>query len=167
MSGASLPSWFEMRGGTGCPLCAPRPAVTPHSWHVCTLSLSSVYLWRNEAYRGTCTLVYDSGHITRPSELESSAWLQLCAEIRQVEAAITQLLRPAHVNVELMGNTVPHLHAWIIPRSASDPRWGGPIWTTAREEMALVPMSDADSEALAGEIAAAIAAAAPGRVAQR
>lgn len=165
MSSAPLPSWFEMHGGQGCPLCAPRPAETAYYRQVCTLGLSSVYLSRNEVYRGTCTVVYDPAHVTRPGELDRSTWLQLCTEIQQVESAIMQLLRPDHVNVALLGNEVPHLHAWIIPRNASDPRWGAPIWTTRREEMPNVPMTEAATAALAGELAACIsaaAAAAPG-----
>lgn len=166
MSGTPPPSWQQMRAGTGCALCAPRPAVTAHAWWVCTLQVASVYLWRNETYRGSCTLVYDRAHVTRSGELDAASWQELCVEIRLVEAVITQLLRPDHVNIELMGNTVPHLHAWIIPRRESDPRWGGPIWTTTREELAFVPMAEAACEALGGELAACIAACAraqPGR----
>jgi diadenosine tetraphosphate (Ap4A) HIT family hydrolase len=161
-SDAPLPPWDALRRGEGCPLCAPRPAI-PAAQAVCSLPVSSVYLWKNEAYRGACSVIYDPAHATRPSELSPGQWQQLCADIRLVETALTQLLQPDHVNVELMGNTVPHLHAWVIPRRASDPRWGGPIWTTAREELAILPMTDAAAEALAGQLAARIAElAAPG-----
>jgi diadenosine tetraphosphate (Ap4A) HIT family hydrolase len=154
---APLPSWLEMRAGRGCPLCAPRPAITVRTWRVCSLPVSSVYLWRNEVYRGACTVVYDPAHATRPGELTAADWAQLCADIRLVETAITRLVRPDHINVELLGNTVPHLHASIIPRRVSDPRWGGPIWTTTREEMASIPMTEAACEELAKELAAQIA----------
>jgi diadenosine tetraphosphate (Ap4A) HIT family hydrolase len=108
-------------------------------------------------YRGACTVVYDPAHATRPGELTAGDWQQLCADIRVVESAITKLLRPDHVNVELLGNTVPHLHASIIPRRVSDPRWGRPIWTTTREEMASTPMTEAVCVELARELAARIA----------
>lgn len=162
MSSAPLPSWFQMRTGSGCPLCAPRAEVTADFWRVCSLSRSSVYLWRNEVYRGSCTLVYDPAHATRASELEEASWQQLCLDIRRVEGALMQLLKPDHINVALMGNEVPHLHAWIIPRSASDPRWGAPIWTTTRGEMPKVPMTDAACQGLAQALARSIAAQAPG-----
>jgi diadenosine tetraphosphate (Ap4A) HIT family hydrolase len=147
-----LPSWFEMRAGTGCPLCAPRAVVSEYVYAVCTLPVSTLYLARNQAYRGTCTLVYDPAHVTRPSELDATRWLQLCSDVHAAETAITRVLRPDHINIEWMGNTVPHLHAHIVPRYRSDPRWGGPIWTTTREEMVQAPMTDAALEELAREL---------------
>ena len=32
------------------------------------------------------------------------------------------------MNVEQMGNALPHLHWHIVPRYKDDPRWGKPIW---------------------------------------
>ena len=44
-------------------------------------------------------------------------------------------MRPDHVNVESLGNVVPHLHWHIIPRYVGDARWGMPIWTTRSSAM--------------------------------
>ena len=33
------------------------------------LSVSTLYLTRDQSYWGTCAVVYDSAHVTRPSEL--------------------------------------------------------------------------------------------------
>lgn len=37
-------------------------------------------------------------------------------------------MKPDHMNYELLGNSVPHLHWHIAPRYKTDPRWGRPIW---------------------------------------
>ena len=145
-----LAPWFELQAGRGCPLCAPRPAIGEFTYLVCVLSMSSLYLVRNQAYRGSCVVVYDPAHVTRPSELDPDSWRRLCDDVRSAESVISSVLRPDHVNVEFLGNTVPHLHAGITPRYRSDPRWGGPIWTTSREEMPQVPFTDAECEELAG-----------------
>jgi diadenosine tetraphosphate (Ap4A) HIT family hydrolase len=92
--------------------------------------------------------VYDPAHITRPSELDAASWQQLCTDVRVAETAVSGALKPDHVNIAFLGNVVPHLHAWIIPRHASDPRWGRPIWTTSQEEMTGVPMTDPECEEL-------------------
>jgi len=44
-------------------------------------------------------------------------------------------MNPDHVNVESLGNVVPHLHWHVIPRYLDDARWGMPIWTTPLSAM--------------------------------
>ena len=52
---------------------------------------------------------------------------ELAVELRIVKAD--------HVNIESLGNVLPHLHWHIVPRYENDPRWGLPIWTTAMTDM--------------------------------
>ena len=44
-------------------------------------------------------------------------------------------LRPDHINLESLGNVVPHLHFHVVPRFLGDARWGAPIWLTAVADM--------------------------------
>jgi len=145
-----------MHAGKGCPLCVPRPAISELSYLVCSLSVSSLYLARNQAYRGACALVYDPAHVTRPSELDAASWQQLCGDLWIAESAITRALQPDHINIECLGNSVPHLHVGITPRYVSDPRWGRPIWTSSRYEMPYVGITDAACEELAHKLRAYI-----------
>jgi len=41
---------------------------------------------------------------------------------------------PQHVNVESLGNVMPHLHWHVIPRYKNDGRWGSPIWAADIKE---------------------------------
>jgi diadenosine tetraphosphate (Ap4A) HIT family hydrolase len=116
---------------------------------VCTLPISTLYLSRDQSYRGTCALVYDPAHVTRPSELSEDAWRQFAADAWRAERAITLTFRPDHINLEYLGNTVPHLHAAIIPRYRSDPRWGRPVWTTSRDELHKTMADDYECDTLA------------------
>jgi diadenosine tetraphosphate (Ap4A) HIT family hydrolase len=144
-----LAPWFDLRSGHGCPLCAPRPRVSEWVYFVCTLPISTLYLSRDQSYRGTCALVYDPAHVTRPSELSEDAWRQFAADAWRAERAITLTFRPDHINLEYLGNTVPHLHAAIIPRYRSDPRWGRPVWTTSRDELHKTMADDYECDTLA------------------
>jgi diadenosine tetraphosphate (Ap4A) HIT family hydrolase len=38
------------------------------------------------------------------------------------------------MNVESLGNVMPHLHWHVIPRYKTDPRWGAPIWPSDLRE---------------------------------
>jgi len=41
--------------------------------------------------------------------------------------ALDALFRPAKMNYEIHGNTIPHLHIHLFPRFAGDPFVGRPI----------------------------------------
>jgi diadenosine tetraphosphate (Ap4A) HIT family hydrolase len=146
---ATLSPWIDLKEGRGCPLCLPRAQLDARNFFICRLSISSLFLDRNQVYRGTCAVVYDMRHATRPSELTDDEWQAFCSDIRSAESAVSRAFAPDHVNVECLGNTVPHLHAAIVPRYRSDPRWGLPIWTTAREDMARSDATEDECEELA------------------
>lgn len=150
-----LPPWSDLRAGVGCPLCRPPAAFTEYGHLVCRLAASLLYVSRNQTYRGTCALIHEA-HATRPSELSEEGWLRLSADIRIAERAVTAVYHPDHVNIECLGNTVPHLHAGIVPRYMWDPRWGRPIWTTSRDEIIHTELGDAECAQLAQALRDAI-----------
>ena len=153
-----LAPWFELRSGKGCPLCAPRPKTSEHTHFVCRLSVSSLYVTRDQAYRGTCAIVYDPAHVTRPSELPLEQWNRFCRDAWVAESAVSRAFKPDHVNLECLGNTVPHLHMGIVPRYRTDPRWGRPIWTTSRDDMTQVLATIEECEELARVLREEVAA---------
>jgi diadenosine tetraphosphate (Ap4A) HIT family hydrolase len=61
-----------------------------------------------------------------------------------------------HVNVECLGNQIPHLHWQVIPRYKTDPRWGGPTWTTTTEELHDLRLSEAERQSLMADIRAGL-----------
>ncbi len=66
-------------------------------------------------------------------------------------------VRPDHINVEALGNMIPHLHWHIVPRYWDDPRWGAPIWLTLMAEMAETRLPEQERRALISELHAALA----------
>jgi diadenosine tetraphosphate (Ap4A) HIT family hydrolase len=124
----SSTSWDDLVAGRGCPFDAPRADVTPHWDLVRTLPVSSCYLPVNQMYRGHCVLVFDPRHVTRLTELTAAEWQAYAADLQRVAAAITAVCKPDHMNVESLGNVMPHLHWHVIPRYQNDGRWRQPIW---------------------------------------
>ena len=94
------------------------------------LSVSSLYLAKNQTYRGQCSLIFDLRHAARPDQLTPDQWAAFCADLYVAQHAVVSVTQPDHVNIESLGNVVPHLHWHIIPRYVGDPRWGMPICTT-------------------------------------
>ena len=127
----NIADWDRLVLGTGCPFDQPRPESNNFWDLVAPLSVSSLYLAKNQTYRGQCSLIFDLRHATRPEQLTAQEWGSFCADLHTAEGAVVRTVRPDHINVESLGNVVPHLHWHIIPRYRNDPRWGAPIWLTS------------------------------------
>jgi diadenosine tetraphosphate (Ap4A) HIT family hydrolase len=141
-------AWQALVDGAGCPMDAPRPASNDFWDLVAPLSVSSLYLGKNQTYRGHCSLIFDLRHASRPDQLTAEEWTAYCADLFAAQRAVVTVTRPDHINVESLGNVVPHLHWHIIPRSVGDPRWGMPIWTTPLSAMPETHLEAHDREAL-------------------
>ena len=149
-------AWQARVDGAGCELCSPRPAANDFWDLVAPLSVSSLYLAKNQTYRGQCSLIFDQRHAARPDQLTSAEWAAFCADLYAAQNALVAVTRPDHVNVESLGNVVPHLHWHIIPRYVGDARWGMPIWTTPLSEMPDTRLDVSEREALLQQLRQAL-----------
>lgn len=66
-------------------------------------------------------------HVVEPFELPDVERNQFWTEAMVAASGLQSLLRPAKMNYEIHGNTVPHLHMHLFPRYAGDPYVGGPV----------------------------------------
>lgn len=149
-------TWNDLARGIDCPLCAPRPGSNEHWDLVAALSVSSLYLSKNQTYRGHCQLVFDFRHATRLDQLSAEEWRAFSDDLFKAQAAVMRAVRPDHINIESLGNVVPHLHWHIVPRYSNDPRWGEPIWLTPLAAMANTPLLPGDRDALLLELRMAL-----------
>jgi len=136
--------WKQLAYGHSCPLDAPRAPSNEQWEYVAALKVSTLYLAKNQTYRGHCLLILDLRHATRPDQLSPAEWASYCADLQKAETAIVRAVQPNHINIASLGNVMPHLHWHIIPRYQTDPRWGGPIWPEETEHT----LNAADEEAL-------------------
>ncbi|MEP7359770.1 MAG: HIT family protein, partial [Anaerolineales bacterium] len=114
-----------------CSLCPPRPASNAHTLEVAPLSISTLYLRRDQRFRGYCLLTIDARHATGLEELTAAEYNAFMSDLHQAVRAVRLAVTPDHMNYECLGNRSPHLHWHIIPRYRDDPRWGYPIWDGA------------------------------------
>jgi diadenosine tetraphosphate (Ap4A) HIT family hydrolase len=141
---------------SACPLCPPRGRVDEHWIEVAALSVSTLYLDRNQTYRGQCALAFDPRHVEGLEQLTREEFHALCGDLHVAAHAVSAVCKPRLMNYASLGNVVPHLHWHIVPRYRSDPRWGGPIYTTTREEMHEVRLDEAEYEALVAALRAEV-----------
>ena len=149
----TAPTWDDLATGrVTCSMDAPREESNEFRHFVRKLDVSSLYLERNQNYRGHCVLIYDLGHATRVDQLSAEQWIALAGDIRAAEVAIHKTFQPDHMNVESLGNVMPHLHWHIIPRYKNDGRWGAPIWTENLNDMPRKVLEAHEYETLASRI---------------
>jgi diadenosine tetraphosphate (Ap4A) HIT family hydrolase len=149
-----------LAAGHACPFDAPRADDTPHWNLVARLAASSWYLPQNQTYRGHGVLVFDRRHVTRLDQLAGTEWEAYAADLHRVVQAIVSVCRPDHVNVESLGNVVPHLHWHVVPRYKNDGRWGQPIWAPDVNAQPDTRLADDDRATLLAALRAELVAAA-------
>jgi methyltransferase (TIGR00027 family) len=135
---------------------APRPESNDYWDLVGQLSVSSLYLTKNQTYRGQCQLIFDSRHVARIDQLTRPEWTSLAADLYTAQQAVSRVVTPDHINVESLGNVVPHLHWHIIPRYAGDPMWGAPVWKLPLDSMPDTRLPDTERSELLEQLKKAL-----------
>lgn len=114
--------------GSGCPICSALGGGDNNYWvHVATGDMAEVHLERRSPVPGYCLVVWRHGHVAEPTELDADQAASYFSEVLAVGRAVTTHFAPLKLNYLLLGNTVPHLHAHVIPRYLDGPWPGGPI----------------------------------------
>lgn len=157
MSGASgLPPWDDLISGKNCPLCEPYAEGNAYNFKIADLSVSGLYLERDQTYRGYCVMKFQARHVTGIEHLSADEYTAFMNDLRQSARAIAAVVKPDHMNYATLGNVIPHLHYHIIPRYQGDLRWGAPVWLTSLADMPKTKVSDAEYAELVAAIRAAL-----------
>jgi diadenosine tetraphosphate (Ap4A) HIT family hydrolase len=141
-------NWDELAAGHACAFDSPRAAHTANWDEVAKLSASTLYLPQNQTYRGHGILVFDPRHATRLDQLTAEEWSAYAADLHRAVTVIVGVCHADHVNVESLGNVMPHLHWHVVPRYKNDGRWGEPIWVGDLQQQPDRPLAPDDRAAL-------------------
>jgi diadenosine tetraphosphate (Ap4A) HIT family hydrolase len=90
-------------------------------------SESIVFLGAWQYYEGYCTVI-SKHHVRELYELENHVRHTYVDEIATLGRALNQVFQPRKLNVEMLGNQVPHLHCHLFPRYERDPEHSKPAW---------------------------------------
>jgi diadenosine tetraphosphate (Ap4A) HIT family hydrolase len=115
-------AWRRLCTPEGCPMCGddPHPEWTLGETEVCRVSA-----WPEAVLPGyACVL--SKAHIVEPFELSEADQAAFFVDAMAVARGLAKLFSPSKMNYEIHGNTVPHLHMHLFPRSAGDVYVGFP-----------------------------------------
>ncbi len=119
--------WGALVRGDDCPACAEvRAGVTEEGYVVARLQLSHLRLMRNQFVPGYAVLVC-THHAPEPYHLAPDDQVRFFQDLVRATRALDRVFAPAKMNINLLGNLVPHLHAHLLPRYYDDPAPGRPI----------------------------------------
>ena len=120
--------WDERVRGKGCAMCAEgRPERVGANVRISQARSSDAYLVnRDVGQRGYTLVIWRGRHVADPTELATDEASEYFAEVLKVGRAIERHYRPIKVNLEMLGNSVPHLHTHVVPRYRDDGGAGHP-----------------------------------------
>ena len=72
-------------------------------------------------------MVWRGRHVAEPTELDEEEAGGYWREVLRVASALERHYRPVKLNLQMLGNAVPHLHTHLLPRFAVDPAPGRPL----------------------------------------
>ena len=96
-------------------------------------SFGDAYLQRVDVGQPGYTIVIWRGrHVADPTELSAAEASGYFAEVLRVARAIEAHYRPIKINLEMLGNGLPHLHTHVVPRYPTDGAPGHPALFLSR-----------------------------------
>lgn len=90
---------------------------------ICDLEVSTVYLFKEQSYRGRCNVVFKDhkSEITDLTEEEAGLFMN---DIRKVAIAIQKAFNPDKINYGAFADTMKHLHFHVVPKYENGASWG-------------------------------------------
>ena len=145
--------WLDALSGLGCPFCEPRPQIGPFWVFVAKLSTSSLYLSRDQRFRGRSLLILDGPHTVGLEALDDVRAHSMFDDLLRSSRALRAATGCDLMNQASLGNQIAHLHWHLIPRFVGDSRWGAPPWTTAPDDVPAHQLPEPELLALRDAIA--------------
>ena len=130
-----------------CFYCSKSENLDSQMIKICDLEVSTVYLFKEQTYKGRCNVVFKEhkSEITDLTEEEASDFIN---DIRKVAKAIQKTFNPGKINYGAYADTMKHLHFHVVPKYEGGPSWG----TTFEMNPAKVLLNDEEYSELIAKI---------------
>ncbi|HSH82416.1 MAG TPA: hypothetical protein VLA19_28130 [Herpetosiphonaceae bacterium] len=86
--GSSWAEFWSWIHGAPCPLCAPRPKADPFKIEIAQLSVSTLYLDRDQQFRGYSVLIFDPRHATGIEQLTAEEYEGFTRDLHRSAKAV-------------------------------------------------------------------------------
>ena len=116
---------------------------------VAQLSVSRMFIFREQTYRGRCLVAYKD-HVDDLNLLSDADRNAFMSDVAKVTRAMQAVFHPDKINYGAYSDTLEHLHFHLIPKYEGGPDWGGVFQMNPRQ----VYLTDAEYQEMAEQLKA-------------
>lgn len=108
---------------THCHYCEKGSALDVFVLEIQKLSVSTLYLFREQSHPGRSIVAYDE-HVGDIAELPDDKRNAFFADVASASRAIRAAFRPDKINYASFGDTLQHIHFHLVPKYRDGFEWG-------------------------------------------
>ena len=106
-----------------CFYCIKDERLTDLMIKICELGSSTLYLFKEQTYRGRCIVAYN-GHKSELFDLSDEERSLYMKDVARVAGALSKAFSPDKINYGAYADKMTHLHFHIVPKYENGPSWG-------------------------------------------
>ena len=132
-----------------CLYCQNNETLHSLMIEVAQLSVSRMFIFREQTYRGRCLVAYKD-HVDDLNLLGDADRNAFMSDVAKVTRAMQAVFHPDKINYGAYSDTLEHLHFHLIPKYEGGPDWGGVFQMNPRQ----VYLTDAEYQEMAEQLKA-------------
>ena len=107
-----------------CLYCQNNEALHSLMIEIARMSVSRVFLFKEQTYRGRCLVAYKA-HVNDLFELSDEERNAFMADVTHAARAMDKVFHPAKINYGAYSDKLSHLHFHLAPKYEGGPDFGG------------------------------------------
>ncbi|MBU3154145.1 HIT family protein [Clostridium estertheticum] len=119
-----------------CFYCVKDARLTNLMIEVCKLEASTLYLFKEQTYKGRCVVAYN-GHKSEIFNLTDEERSKFMGDVSRVAGALNKAFSPDKINYGAYADTMTHLHFHIVPKYKGGPSFGGTFEMSPKDKVLL------------------------------
>lgn len=90
---------------------------------ICTMDISTLYLFKEQTYQGRCLLSF-RGHKSELFDLQDQELMLFAKDLKRASNALSKAFDADKINYGAYSDKLPHLHFHLVPKYEGGPSWG-------------------------------------------
>lgn len=107
-----------------CLYCTNNETLHNLMIEICPLSVSRVFLFKEQTYHGRCLVAYKD-HVNDLYELSDEERDAFMKDVTRVTRAMNKVFNPEKINYGAYSDKLSHLHFHLAPKYVDGPDYGG------------------------------------------